>query len=216
MGGKKVSSHCAKESAMLFIDGKKYDLGERNFQNLEQVFSTVMEDGALENRIVTDVLVNDEPFTEIYPHQAEDIEMSEVESVEIRTMAVNDMAVEITRELYKVVTIMSEGGKRVAELFRQADDAEALETYQDLLDVTRNFLQMVGLLRNEYSLKDHVQYADAAEELSGLFTEMSDVLENEDWILLADLLEYEFLPAVEKWKKVIAQLREDIRAYRKK
>ncbi|WP_243546700.1 hypothetical protein [Pseudodesulfovibrio tunisiensis] len=201
---------------MLFIDGKKYDLGERNFQNLEQVFSTVMEDGALENRIVTDVLVNDEPFTEIYPHQAEDIEMSEVESVEIRTMAVNDMAVEITRELYKVVTIMSEGGKRVAELFRQADDAEALETYQDLLDVTRNFLQMVGLLRNEYSLKDHVQYADAAEELSGLFTEMSDVLENEDWILLADLLEYEFLPAVEKWKKVIAQLREDIRAYRKK
>lgn len=201
---------------MLFIDGKKYDLGERNFQNLEQVFSTVMEDGALENRIVTDVLVNDEPFTEIYPHQAEDIEMSEVESVEIRTMAVNDMAVEITRELYKVVTIMSEGGKRVAELFRQADDAEALETYQDLLDVTRNFLQMVGLLRNEYSLKEHVQYADAAEELSGLFTEMSDVLENEDWILLADLLEYEFLPAVEKWKKVIAQLREDIRAYRKK
>lgn len=201
---------------MLFIDGKKYDLGERNFQNLEQVFSTVMEDGALENRIVTDVLVNDEPFTEIYPHQAEDIEMSEVESVEIRTMEVNDMAVEITRELYKVVTIMSEGGKRVAELFRQADDAEALETYQDLLDVTRNFLQMVGLLRNEYSLKEHVQYADAAEELSGLFTEMSDVLENEDWILLADLLEYEFLPAVEKWKKVIAQLREDIRAYRKK
>jgi len=37
-----------------------------------------------------------------------------------------------------------------------------------------------------------------------------EVTENEDWILLADLLEYEFLPAVDKWKKVIAQLREDI------
>jgi len=96
-------------------------------------------------------------------------------------------------------------------LFRQADDAEALETYQDLLDVTRNFLAMIGLLRNEYSLKDHKAYVDAAEEMTNLFTEMTEVLENEDWILLADLLEYEFLPAVEKWKKVIAQLREDIR-----
>ncbi len=44
-----------------------------------------------------------------------------------------------------------------------------------------------------------------------MFTEMSTVLENEDWILLADLLEYEFLPAVEKWKRVIKQIRDDIR-----
>jgi hypothetical protein len=40
---------------------------------------------------------------------------------------------------------------------------------------------------------------------------MIEVTENEDWILLADLLEYEYLPAVQRWKKVIAQLREDIR-----
>jgi len=196
---------------MILIDGKQYDISDQNFQNLEEVFEKVVAEGHLEDRIVTDVKVNDEPFTEIYPHQAEDIEMAEVETVEIVTMATNDMAVEITLELYKVVNIMNEGGKRVAELFRQADDAEALETYQDLLEVIRNFLRMIGVLRDEYSLKDHPDYERSAEELNELFTEMSTVLENEDWILLADLLEYEFLPAVEKWKKVIKQLRDDIR-----
>ena len=196
---------------MIIIDGKQYDIGSQNFENLEQVFNKVVEDGHLEDRVVTDVMVNDQPFTEIYPHQAEDIEMSEVENLEIRTMATEDMAVEITLELYKVVNIMSEGGKRVAELFRQADDAEALETYQDLIDVIRNFLKMIGVLRDEYSLKDHKEYLASAEELNTLFLEMGNVLENEDWILLADLLEYEFLPAVEKWKKVIKQLRDDIR-----
>lgn len=196
---------------MILIDGKEYDISGRNFQNLEEVFEKVVEEGHLEDRIVTDVKVNDEAFTEIYPHQAEDIEMSEVESVEIITMATNDMAIEITLELYKVVNIMSEGGKRVAELFRQADDAEALETYQDLLEVIRNFLRMIGVLRDEYSLKDHKEYERNAEELNNMFTEMSTVLENEDWILLADLLEYEFLPAVEKWKIVIKQIRDDIR-----
>jgi hypothetical protein len=200
---------------MIIIDGKQYDIGAQNFENLEQVFTKVVEDGHLEDRIVTDVMVNQEPFTEIYPHQAEDIEMSEVETVEIVTMATEDMAVEITLELYKVVNLMSEGGKRVAALFRQADDAEALETYQDLIDVIRNFLNMVGILRDEYSLRDTESYLESAEELNAMFTEMSNVLENEDWILLADLLEYEFLPAVEKWKKVIKALRDDIRKVKK-
>jgi len=197
---------------MILIDGKQYDISEHNFQNLEQVFEKVVEEGHLDDRIVTDVKINNEPFTEIYPHQSEDIEMSEVESIEITTMGTNEMAVEITLELYKVVNIMAEGGKRVADLFRQADDAEALDTYQDLLDVIRNFLRMIGVLRDEYSLKDHKEYERNAVELNDLFTEMSTVLENEDWILLADLLEYEFLPAVEKWKRVIKQIRDDIRS----
>lgn len=196
---------------MITIDGKQYDIGSQNFENLEQVFTKVVADGHLEDRVVTDVKINEEPFTEIYPHQSEDISMVDVESVEIVTMAAEDMAVEITLELYKVVNLMSEGGKRVAELFRQADDAEALETYQDLIDVIRNFLNMIGVLRDEYSLKDHPEYSSGAEELNTMFTEMNNVLENEDWILLADLLEYEFLPAVEKWKKVIKSLRDDIR-----
>ncbi len=197
---------------MIIIDGKQCDIGAQNFENLEEVFEKVVQEGHLEDRIVTDVMLNKEPFTEIYPHQAEDIEMSEVESLEITTMAADDMAVEITLELYKVVNIMAEGGKRVAELFRQADDAEALETYQDLIEVVRNFLRMIGVLRDEYSLGDSVVYEKSAEEFNNMFTEMSSVLENEDWILLADLLEYEFLPAVEKWKQVIKQIRDDIRS----
>ena len=200
---------------MIVIDGKQYDIGSQNFENLEQVFVKVMEDGHLEDRVVTDVIINDEPFTEIYPHQSEDIEMDTVESVEIVTMSADEMAVEITLELYKVVNIMSEGAKQVAELFRQADDAEALDTYQDLLDVIRNFLKMIGVLRDEYSLHDNADYEMGAKELNELFGEMSNVLENEDWILLADLLEYEFLPAVEKWKRVIKGLRDDIRQARK-
>lgn len=197
---------------MLLIDGQKNDMDFANFSNLDQVFIKVMEDGLLHDRVVTDVFVNDEPFSEIYPHQAEDIDVSELKTVEIRTMPVGEIAVEITRELYKVVTLMGEGATRVAELFRQADDAEALETYQDLVDVTRDFIGMVSTLRGEFSLKDYREFMEASDQLSNLFGEMTTVMGNEDWILLADLLEYEFLPAVNRWKKVVAQLREDVRA----
>ncbi len=200
---------------MIVIDGHHCDMQVGNFTNLEEILVKVMEDGAMQDRVVTDVLLNNEPFSEIYPHQAEDIESSEIASLEIRSVPVGEMAMNITRELYKVVQIMGDGAKHVAELFRQADDTEALELYQDLLQVVRDFLGMIGVLRTEFTLKEHAAFSEGVEEISDLFGEMTEVMENEDWILLADLLEYEFLPATERWKGIIHLLRDDIRQVNK-
>jgi hypothetical protein len=196
---------------MITIDGHESNFKVNNFVNLEELLVKITNDDYLDDRVVTDVLVNKESFSEIYPHQAEDIETEEISSVEIISKPAQELAVDITRELYKVVRVMHEGGMHVAELFRQADDAEALEVYQDLLDVTRDFLGMIGVLRDEFSLKNIPEFNQSVDEMSELFTEMVEVMENEDWILLADLIEYEFIPAADRWKKVIALLREDIR-----
>jgi hypothetical protein len=196
---------------MITVDGKQTNLHIDNFDNLEQLLVRVVEGDMLNDRIVTDVYVNNESFSEIYPHQAEDIEADEIDSVEIKTMDSKEMAVNITRELYKVISLMEGGARQVADLFRQADDSEGLEMFQDLLDVTRDFFSMVGVLRNEFSLSEHKLLNDAVEELSNLFTEMVEVTENEDWILLSDLLEYEYTPSVVRWKAVVAKLREDLR-----
>ncbi len=195
---------------MIVIDGQNSGLSLNNFGNLEELLVKVMSEGTLENRIVTDVLVNEENFSEIYPHQAEDIETSEIEKVEIISMPVEDMAVNMTNELHKVIKLMAHGGKHVAELFRQADDAEALEMYQDLLDVTRDFLAMISVLRNEFAIEENDEFNTAVEDISELFTEMSEVMENEDWILLADILEYDFLPVTGKWEAVITDISDDL------
>lgn len=197
---------------MIVIDGKTTDLSVNNFTNLEDLLINVMEADTMNQRIVTDILVDDQAFSEIYPHQSEDIETSDVNKVEIKTMDTTDMAINITRELYKVISLMSKGGSQVAEYFRQADDAEALDMYQDLLEVTRDFMGMVNVLKNEFRLKDSRRMDKAVERLSELFTEMIEVQENEDWVLLSDLLEYEFLPLVENWKKIVAEIREELRA----
>lgn len=196
---------------MIIIDGQKSNFNITNYSNLDELLVGLMSQEHLDNRIVTDVLVNDEAFSEIYPHQAEDVDCRDVQKVEIRTMGLSEMGVNIARELYKVIRLMSEGAKQVAELFRRADDSEALEMYQDLLDVTRDFLGMVGALRDEFSLIKSDSFEEAVKELSGLFSEMLDVQENEDWILLSDLLEYEFHPLVDRWKGIVATLREDVR-----
>jgi len=196
------------EEDMIIVDGQPSSLELKKFANLEEVLTRVMEDGAMQDRIVTDVFVNGEPFSEIYPHQAEDIDIAFVDNVEVVSVSVSQMAHSITRELYKVVTLMQKGAKRTAELFRYAEDAMALEMYSDLVEVCRDFLNMIGVLRAEFSLGNLPDLDGLIEKLSSLFSEMIEIQENEDWILLADLLEYEFLPLVEKTKGVVAQLRQ--------
>ncbi|HCF04980.1 MAG: hypothetical protein JG774_833 [Desulfomicrobiaceae bacterium] len=197
---------------MIIVDGQQSSLELKQFANLEQVLERVMEDGRMQDRIVTDVLVNGEAFSEIYPHQAEDVDISFVDKVEVVSVSVAEMGMSIARELYKVISLMQKAAKRTAELFRLADDGAALEMYSDLTEVCRDFLNMVGVLRAEFSLQNLSAFEQSVADLSALFSEMIEIQENEDWILLADLLEYEFLPLVEKTKTVVAQLRESMKA----
>ena len=196
---------------MIIIDGQQTDFNVSNFNNLEDLLVKVIKDRDLSERVVTDVLVNEESFSEIYPHQAEDVDTSDIEKVEIRTMDSITMAMNITRELYKVVTLMSRGGSEVAELFRSGEETRALEMYQDLVSVVRDFMNTVTVLKQDYQLTSQEDLDKGIEKLSELFSEMIEVQEKNDWNLLADLLEYEFLPLVDTWKKIVSELRAEVR-----
>lgn len=197
---------------MIIIDGSKTDLRIDNFANLEEILVEAVSDSRLNKRVVTDVLLNDETFSELYPHQAEDITSDEITSVEIRSVPLGEMALNIAQELFKVCDLMASGSRQTARFFRQADDDEALEMLQDMLDVARNFMAMLGVLRSDFGLTRNVDFSAEVEAFSSLLGEMTEVLESEDWILLADLLEYEFAPMCENWKKVIQDLREGLRS----
>jgi hypothetical protein len=191
---------------MIIVDGRKSGREISNFGNLEEVLTHVMEEQSMEDRVVTDVFVNNESFSEIYPHQAEDITCDSIDSVEVRTVSAGAMAVDIAAEMSKVARMMGTGARHVARLFREASNSDALELLQDMLDVTRDFMGMTGILRQNYAKEKDPEFVSLTDKLSDLLTEMSEALEMEDWILLADLLEYEFLPLCEEWRVVSEDL----------
>ncbi|MCR5814484.1 MAG: hypothetical protein K6G15_08360 [Desulfovibrio sp.] len=195
---------------MIIVDGQKSDKSITAFANLEEILTDLMNDSSMHNRIVTDVFVNNEIFSEIYPHQAEDLASDSIEKVEIRSVPATQMALDIAGEMTKVTRMMESGGKNVARLFREGKDSDALELLQDLLDVVRDFLAMVGDLRERYLGGSNEEFHAKTVELSDLLSEMSDILESEDWILLADLLEYEFAPQCGDWQQLSEQLRQDL------
>jgi hypothetical protein len=195
---------------MIVIDGRESSLSLSNYANLEDVLVKIIEEENLEDRVVTDVLVDDEAFSELYPHQAEDIEVSDIHRVEICTVSVDQMAGDIVGELPKVIDIMAGGSRSAAALLRSADLAEGLEVLQDVIGVSREFISTIHVLRNQYSSGTCAPLQDMSDTLGDLLGEIADVMSNEDWVLVADLLEYEYTPACEGWRKVITALEEDV------
>ena len=197
---------------MIIIDGTKSTQDISKFANLEEALAAVMQEDAMQDRVVTDILVNNEAFSEIYPHQAEDMSCDEITSLEVRSVPSNQMAVEISAEMEKVARMMGSGAKNVARLFRDASDTDALELFQDLLDVTRDFMNTSMTLRSQYIGGANPAFDALAEKFSDLLSEMSDVMENEDWILLSDLLEYEFQPICDEWKEMSEKIHKSMLA----
>lgn len=191
-----------KEKRMIIIDGQKTDYDISGFSNLEEVLTKIMEDEKLKGRVITDVIVNDEGFSELYPHQAEDMDCANIETIEIKSQPMEKMARDMAGEMPKVATLMANGARNVGRLFREEKQTDALELLQDLLDVTRDFMAMLTKLRDQYLGGADEEFIRKTEDLSNLVTEMSEVMESEDWVLLSDLLEYELAPLCEDWRVI--------------
>ena len=200
---------------MIIVDGRKIEKNISDFANLEEILTAINEDDSMRGRVITDVIVNNENFSEIYPHQAEDMSSDGLETVEVRSEPAADMALKVAGELPKVAKMMVGGANNVARLLRESKDAEALELFQDLLDVTRDFMGMLSHLRDRYLGGADEEFARRTEKFSDLLSEMSEVMENEDWTLLADLLEFEFVPACDAWRAAGEKIRAQLEAARK-
>lgn len=187
---------------MIIVDGRQSEQKISNFENLEDLLANVMKEEQLVGRVITDVIVNDENFSEIYPHQAEDMDCDSIEKVEIRSRPLDEMAVEMAGEMHKVATLMGNGARNVGKLFREEKNTDALELLQDLLDVTRDFMGLITKLREQYLGGADEEFVRKTENLSDLLSEMSEVMENEDWVLLSDLLEYELAPLCDDWRVI--------------
>lgn len=197
---------------MIVIDGRESNLSLSNFANLEEALTALIEEEGLKERIITDVLLDDEAFSELYPHQAEDIEAESFSRLELRTVSFEQMADDVAEELPKVIDIMAGGSRQAAALLRKAELAEGLDVLQDIVSVSRELLNTVYVLRSQYATGPSKEIDALGDTLGELLGEIGDVMANEDWVLVADLLEYEFQPACDGWRAVIDAVSRDIKA----
>lgn len=125
-----------------------------------------------------------------------------------------------------ITNALSDGSSHAAELhrfalvsaglFRSGDERRALGQYIDLLtgfDWLVKALDCTGTaLGVDFAATPFggITLARFADDMNALLTEAMKAQERKDWVLLADLIEYELAPHLAEWPKVFALLKERV------
>ncbi len=198
----------------ILIDQQSIEMDTSGVNNLEEILAKIMAEDVTPGSTITTVKLNGTVYSEKTPHDAVGVAISDIKTLEINTMGEEEIAWRFLENGVRQLDLLIQGAEKVSELFRIADEAEANEHYAQLLESLRLFLHIVdqvkGILNLDLSAiafeNDTVE--QRFEKLSEVINEMLKVQEEKDWIMLADLIEYELMPLLEEWKSIVPVLKQ--------
>lgn len=182
--------------------------------NLEEVLVEVAENHIPAGEQLFQVKVNGSLFSERYPRESRYIDLETVNQLDINTVTDQELAQAILTGSAQQADILITALEQGAMLFRLSDENEANFYYAQVLDSLRWLLQ-IGQIGGQVLETDLIDLTPSDGQgienflttLDDLLNEMTRVHQDSDFILLADLMEYELLPAVVEWKNLLSQLR---------
>ena len=98
------------------------------------------------------------------------------------------------------------GFQKAADLFRMGNEQEAHKFYLQILDGIDWFSQVVlNIVKSRGNEVEGQSLEGRQERLTGLMAQMLEANQNQDWVLLADLLEYEMIPFYKDWQETLSR-----------
>jgi hypothetical protein len=184
-----------------------------HLRNLEEALVELNEKFIPSGEQLFQVQINGQFFTERYPRESRYITLGEVSTLDLKTVTDADLARGILSDAALKVETLVQALEKGAALFRLAAEDEANHYFAQVLEALRWMLQTgegaCQVLEVDMAHASSPQIGDVSEFLrrfQDLLDEMLQVYEEEDYILLADLMEYELLPMVQEWQKILAHL----------
>ncbi len=99
------------------------------------------------------------------------------------------------------------GFQKAADLFRMGNEQEAHKYYLQILDGIDWFSQVVlNIVKSRGNEVEGQSFGDRQKRLTGLMAQMLEANQNQDWVLLADLLEYEMMPFYKDWQETLSRI----------
>lgn len=184
-----------------------------HLRNLEEVLEALNEQFIPPGQQLYQVRVNGEFFSERYPRESKYIHLKDIATLEVTTLSEAEMARLILTEAAGQAAVLCLALEQSARLFRVAAEDEANHYYAQVLEALR-WLLLTGEyacrvlqvdLREVLSLRNG-QGSHYLKTMQALLEEMQEIHENTDYVLLADLMEYELLPLVREWREILENL----------
>ena len=181
-------------------------------ETLGDIFDQVHKKCEADGEIISHLLIDDKEAA-LDSMAARKTSTADVKSLEIETATLAEILERNILNAQNYLQKLLPGIEKTAEIFRSGNEQEANQLFLQIIDGMDWFSQVMEIviqvkqfepdrpIYNGKSLKDQKnQFAD-------LTRQMLEANKNKDWVLLADLLEYELLPYYQEWNDFLPKIR---------
>ncbi len=197
------------------INGKKLDSGAIHGQNLEEILSEIQEKH-INGSIVGEVMVNGNSYLEDVPHAALELSHDDIHTLELTTRTDEEIARHFIENGGYVVDTLLAALPKIVEMFRLGDETEANEYYLHFLESLQLMLNMLDYTTQTLQIDFQNEFEDSEtleqkmERFSEVLSELLHIQEQNDWIYLADVLEYELNKELIDFKTILPRIKQKL------
>ena len=137
---------------------------------------------------------------------------SDIDSLEVELANLKDLVATNLANALDYLKKLIPGCEQAGDLFRAGNEQEANKYYLQILDGIEWFSQVVSVIMSpdegetELPDTDDESLEVRQKKLTDLMSQMLEANQNQDWVLLADILEYEMVPFYKDWEKILSKL----------
>ena len=190
----------------LTINGVEQKESEFKGETLEAILDMMVKNtpGSYIRRIWLDQQEFPSDDRETLQKKPADINSLEVELADLKDLVATNLSNALDY-LEKLIP----GFDQAADLFRTGNEQEANKYYIQILDGMDWFSEVVNVVMSSegegQEPENSLQVRQA--KLTDLMSQMLEANKNQDWVLLADILEYEMTPFYKEWQTILSRLK---------
>jgi len=197
----------------IFINGNE-DSSTYDQPELGNLLDQIQKDKLEKGQFLFKIKVNDQDI-EFGSEDFRETPTANIQKLEIETSSLATMVNENIDNGILYLSKLTPGLEQVAAMLRAGQHQEANSILLDIVDGVDWFSQLIELVIQAKDLDvETVQYngknlMERKSQLVGLTENILASYQGQDWVKLADLLEFEFLPYYQDWSEVLPQIKGD-------
>ena len=134
---------------------------------------------------------------------------ADINSLEVELADLKDLVATNLSNALDYLEKLIPGFDQAADLFRTGNEQEANKYYIQILDGMDWFSEVVNVVMSSEGEGQEPENSLRIRQakLTDLMSQMLEANKNQDWVLLADILEYEMTPFYKEWQTILSRLK---------
>ena len=194
----------------VLVNGKEETISFMG-ETLGDLLSHIEKVGVAQGNVVRSIKIDGQESSSD-SSEAQRTQISEIATLEVEVSTLAEMINKNIENADAYLIRLIPGIEKSVELFRIGNEQEANKFFVKIVDGIDWFSQVLDIILTAKEISPDTVFEgksiqDRRTSLVDLTQQMVDANKNQDWVLLADLLEYEILPYYQEWSILLPGFR---------